>query len=103
MIVSCSPIYFCQVFLRVINLPHLRTGSVSFFTAAQSTDGLLCARFSFLVRRQATRVCSFESCMCLPDLALYYYEDICHRGSSESLFLDTPGSLSLMRAQQAVC
>ena len=38
MIVSCSPIYFCQVFLHAINLSHLSTGSVSFafFTAVQS-------------------------------------------------------------------
>lgn len=30
MIVSCSPIYFCQVFLHAINLSHLCTRSVSY-------------------------------------------------------------------------
>lgn len=38
MIVSCSPIYSCQVFLHAINLPHLCTRSVSYslFHTAQT-------------------------------------------------------------------
>ena len=56
-----------------------------FSLPCRATDGLLFAWFSFLMHIQTTGVCSFESYICLPDLALYYYEDICHLGSSERL------------------
>lgn len=51
----------------------------------RAIDGLLFGWFSFLMHVQTTGVCIFESYRCLPDRALYYYEDICHLGSSERL------------------
>lgn len=56
MIVSCSPIYFCQVFLHAINLPHLCTGSVSYSFFSHCTE--LCMVFY--------SICSYSECLCKP-------------------------------------
>lgn len=68
MIVSCSPIYFCQVFLHAINLSHLCTRSVSysffFFILHGAVYGLLFGWFSFLTHMQTARVCIFEPAIC---------------------------------------
>lgn len=67
------------------NLSHLSTSSVSFafLAAVQSCGCLLFAWFSFLMHMLTTGVCSFESYVCLPDLALYYCAGICHLVGSE--------------------
>ena len=76
---------FCQVFLRAVRLSHLCAAPDPFSRPHRATDGLSCARFSFSMHIQTTGACDFESNVCLLDLALNYYEDICHLGSSETL------------------
>lgn len=56
MIVSCSPICFCQVFLHAINLPHLCTSSVSYSFFSYCTE--LCMVFY--------SVGSYSGCICKP-------------------------------------
>lgn len=61
MIVSCGPIYSCQVFLHAINLPHLCTRSVSYslFHTAQTHVRSFIHLVLILDDMQTASVCVF--------------------------------------------
>jgi hypothetical protein len=72
MIVSCSPIYFCQIFLCAINLSHFCTGSVSFsFFHSCKEPWLVFDLVFILMHIQTTGVCISQSSICLPDIDVY--------------------------------
>lgn len=88
MIVSCGPIYSCQVFLHAINLPHLCTRSVSYslFHTAQTYIRSFIHLVLILDDMQTASVCVFGPAICLPDTAFCCSDNVCHLGSQKIFF-----------------